>query len=65
MASKNKTDSLRTLGCEKLLKVSLTRPNFFHFQKANGNLFFLTQWMMTSVKTILSRDFYGERQYTE
>lgn len=40
MTSKKETDSLRPCGCEKLLKWSLRRPNFFHFQKANGNLFF-------------------------
>lgn len=41
MASKNKTESLRALGCEKLLQVSLRWLNFFfHLQKANGNLFF-------------------------
>lgn len=39
MASKNKTESLRALGCEKLLHYS-DGPTFFHFQKANGNLFF-------------------------
>lgn len=40
MASKNKTDSLKALGCEKLPKASLRRSNFFHFPKANGKLFF-------------------------
>lgn len=40
MASKNKTDSLRALGCKKLLEILLRRPNFFHFQKATSNLFF-------------------------
>lgn len=40
MASKNKTDSLRALGYEQLLKVLLRRPHFFRFQKANSNLFF-------------------------
>lgn len=39
MVSKNKTDSLRTHSCEKLLKVSLKRLNVFYFQKANGKLF--------------------------
>lgn len=39
MASKNKTESLRALGCEKLLHHS-DGPTFFHFQKAKGNLFF-------------------------
>lgn len=54
MACKNKTASLRALGYKKLLKISLRRPDFFHFQKTNSNLFY-DPMVVTSVETILSQ----------
>lgn len=40
MVFKNKIDSLKVFGCEKLSKVLLRRFNFFYFLKVNGKLFF-------------------------
>lgn len=53
MISKNKSDSLRVLGCEKLLKPLQRRPNSFHLKKLMLT-YFLIQWMITLVKTTLS-----------